>query len=123
MQSVPNTAVTVMEPGSLDPETGERVGDTAVAVGVPAAILERPATRPRTGSEGRTTHDPATTTPRIVRVVAGRVPFGTPIAEGTILIDERSGKVYAVKSARQHETLRADPDIILELIRNSPDPV
>ena len=120
MRAAPNTTVTVLEPGAIDAFTGERT-DTPVATGVPAFILERPATRPRTGSEGRRVDDPATGTPRIVRVVQGRLPDGTPVSRDSILLDERRGHKYAVKSVRQHVFLDPPGDILLELIRITHD--
>lgn len=58
MQAVPNTTVTILNATSINPDTGERVGEVA-AEGVAAHLAERPATRPRTGAEGRAVEDPA----------------------------------------------------------------
>lgn len=116
MLATPNTTVTVLNSDSVDPYTGERVNEAAAVTGVPATILERPATRPRTGSEGRTVEDPATTTPRLVRIINGRVPPGTPVTRTSRVLDERTNKIYGVKAMRRHSNTHPHADIILELI-------
>lgn len=121
MLATPTTTVTILDAGSLDTFSGERVGEVATATGVPALILERPATRPRTGSEGRAIQDPSTDTPRIARVFAGRLPAGTAVTRTSRLRDEATGREFGVRSVRRHGGLSANADVILELSVTDPD--
>lgn len=121
MQATPTTTVTILDAGTIDTFSGERVGETETAGGVPAFILERPATRPRTGSEGRAVEDPASDTPRIGRVFAGRLPAGTPVTRTSRLRDEQTGREFGVRAVRRHGGISPSADVILELSVVDPD--
>lgn len=116
MQAPPNTTVTILRAESVDSFSGQRVNEAAVNTGVLAFIIERPATRPRTGSEGRAVEDPATDHPRLVRVISGRLPADTAVVQQTDrLQDESTGRIYGIRSIRRHGGLTVAADLILEL--------
>jgi hypothetical protein len=115
VQVTPNTTVTIWQAASINSYSGVRVDDAVVAAGVAAHLLERPATRPRTGAQGRAVESPSSDTPRILRVFSLRLPFGTPINRDSRVVDDRTGRVFGVDSARAHNNTMPDADVIVEL--------
>lgn len=117
MQAIPNTTVTILRPdGPVDTWTGQPTGGTTVvASGVPAFLIERPATRPRTGAEGRAVEGPNTTTPRLLRVFSIRLPFGTDVNRDDQIRDESTQRLFAVNSVRSHRLVNENADVICEL--------
>lgn len=120
MQATPNTTVTVLNADSIDPYSGQRVNEVETVTGVPAHLVERPATRPRTGAQGRAVEDPATDTPRTLRVFSLRVPLGTPINRNSRVRDEFTLRVFSVNSVREHVRTHAHADLIGELTAVDP---
>lgn len=116
MQASANTTVTIFNCDSIDPYTGARVNEVVTVAGVAAHLAERPATRPRTGSEGRAVQDPNSDTPRILRVFSARLPAGSPVTRNSRLQDDRSGRFFPVKSVRQHSNHDSAADLICELV-------
>lgn len=121
MLANPTTTVTILDAPPVDPYTGERVGEVATVTGLPAFLLERPAARPRTGSEGRAVDDPNTDTPRISRVYSLRLPAGTLVTRNSRIRDERTGNEFGVRAVRRHGGLSVQQDLLLELSRVDED--
>ncbi|WP_328448981.1 hypothetical protein [Amycolatopsis sp. NBC_00438] len=84
---------------------------TPAATGVLLAVDERD-TR---------TWDPATQTPRVVRVVTGTVPSTTDVLTGDRIRDDRNGVLYLVQNVTRPRTPGREPDVLLELKRIGDD--
>ncbi|MFB9924871.1 hypothetical protein ACFORO_25885 [Amycolatopsis halotolerans] len=99
--------------GSTPSPYGDPVPDntTPAASGVLLAVDERMAR----------TWDPATQTPRVVRVVSGAVPSTTDIRTGDRIRDDTNGVLYLVQNVIRPRTPGRTPDTALELKRVGDD--
>ena len=82
-------------------------GTTVAATAVPVSILERARRSDRYDSD----------TPRTVRVLAGRAPYGTPVTQGCRLRDTAGTAVWVVDGVTQQPNPVLTPDLVLELRR------
>lgn len=80
---------------------------TPLIRGIPAHIVE----------SSHTTTDPATQTPRTVRVIRAALPSGTPITTDDRIRDDGTGIVYSIQSLEQPSTFGFTPDLDLTLRR------
>jgi hypothetical protein len=96
-----------------DPDYGNPVPDntTPSASGVLLAVEER----------NSRTWDPATQTPRVVRVVSGTVPSTTDVLTGDRIRDDTNGVLYLVQNVTRPRTAGRAPDVQLELKRIGDD--
>jgi hypothetical protein len=96
-----------------DPDYGNPVPNNTVALytDVLASIEER----------GSRVWDPATQTPRVVRMVTGTVPSTTDILTGDRIRDDRNGVLYAVQNVTRPRTPARTPDVVLDLKRVGDD--
>ncbi len=96
-----------------DPVHGDPVPNnlTPAATGVLLAVDER---------DSRT-WDPATQTPRVVRVVTGTVPSTTDILTGDRIRDDTNGVLYLVQNVTRPRTPGRTPDARLDLKRIGDD--
>lgn len=92
-----------------DPTYGNPVPDntTPAASGVLAAIDER---------DSRV-WDPATQTPRVVRVVKATMPSQTDILTGDRFRDDWHGVLYVVQNVTRPRTPGRTPDVVCDLKR------
>lgn len=88
-----NTEVSILAALDVNAEGDQiDVNEEAEAVNVPAGIVE-------VGygvRQGYRVSRNDSQTPRTVRRAVGRLPAGTPIAEGKRLLDQRTGKVWQI---------------------------
>lgn len=93
----------------MDPDYGNPLPDNTVPLhsGVVASIIEK---------DSRV-WDPATQTPRVVRVVRGTVPSTTDILTGDRIRDDTHGVLYAVQNVTRPRAPGRTPDAELELKR------
>jgi hypothetical protein len=110
MWAIPNATVSVLHSSNIDDWDGTS-NETISASGVDASIIE----------QSRLVYDPQSTTHRIIRNVAGRLPSGTSIAARDRIRDEVTGTVYMVVSVRQHQNHYYTSDVTLELRRVDDD--
>jgi hypothetical protein len=99
--------------GSTPDEYGDPTPSNAIPLytNVLASIEER----------NSRTWDPATQTPRVVRVVSGTVPSTTDILTGDRIRDDRNGVLYMVQNVTRPRTPARTPDVQLDLKRVGDD--
>ncbi|MEV4604807.1 hypothetical protein AB0K15_46590 [Amycolatopsis sp. NPDC049253] len=99
--------------GTTPDEYGDPVPNnlTPSASGVLFAVDER----------GARVWDPATQTPRVVRVVAGTVPSTTDVLTGDRIRDDTNGVLYLVQNVTRPRAAGRVPDTVLELKRIGDD--
>lgn len=99
--------------GTYTDEYGDTVPNNAAALhtDVLASIIEK----------NSRVWDPATQTPRVVRVVSGTVPSTTDILTGDRIRDDRNGVLYVVQNVTRPRTPGRTPDVALELKRVGED--
>lgn len=91
MIATPTTRVDVLR-GTTTNDFGDEVdADTVVLSDIPASIIER----------SQRVHEPKDGEDRIVRVLKGRVPYGTGVAKGDRLRDRNSDAVYVIDNVYQ----------------------
>lgn len=79
--------------------------------GVLAEITER----------DRRVWDPATQTPRVVRIVTGKVPSTTDVLTGDRFRDDTNGVLYVVQNVTRPRAAGRAPDVVLDLKRVGDD--
>jgi len=84
---------------------------TPIQTGVLAAIEER----------NSRVWDPATQTPRVVRVVKGTVPSTTDIQTGDRFRDDTNNVLYLVQNVTRPREAGRSPDVVLDLKRIGDD--
>ena len=99
--------------GTVPSAYGDPVPNNTVpaASGVLLAVDER----------GSRIWDPATQTPRVVRIVSGTVPSTTDIRTGDRIRDDTNGVLYLVQNVTRPRTPARIPDTVLELKRIGDD--
>jgi hypothetical protein len=94
--------------GALTPLGDRSASYTVIATGVPASITE----------DSKRTWDPATQTPRTVRVLSALIGSATDIRKGDRLRDDtHGGLLYVVKDVTQERSFAYTPDLDLDLGR------
>lgn len=107
MWALPTTRVTILRGTAIDEYSGTISNESTVASGVSASIME----------QSRTVFDPASGTPRVVRLVAGRVGSTVDVKRNDRLLDENTNLYYMVNSVRQVQNPVITMDKALELKR------
>lgn len=85
----------------------ETDGTTVAATTVPVSIAETQRRSQRYDSG----------TPRTIRSLAGRAPYGTPVQQGDRLRDTASPAIWVVDGVTQQGSAIFTPDLVLELRR------
>jgi hypothetical protein len=108
MLSVPTTTITVYRGTTTDDLGDETDVDTVIAATVPAHFSE----------QRRTTQDPATGTPRVIRYPTCRVPASKDwgVQPGDRILDDRTGRRYTVGSSGTNTSIAAAADTRIDLV-------
>lgn len=107
MWALPTTTVTILRGTSIDEYSGTISNESTVASAVSASIME----------QGRTVDDPNSGTPRVIRIVTGRVASTEDVKRNDRLRDEGTNLYYMVTSVRQVQNPIVTMDKVLELMR------
>lgn len=107
MRATATTTMTVLRGTTTDGFGDEVDLDTPVYTGLPFSLIE----------QSRRVSDPATGTPRIVRVVYGRTNAGTDLLTADRLRDERTGSVYVINAVTQQAGVGGTPDLRIDMER------
>lgn len=103
-----NTTCSVLRGTDVDEFGDIEDASTPLMVGIPAILLETV----------KTTTDPATQTPRTVRSAYCRVPSWTGVLNSDRIVDESSGRKYAVTDVDSPGSINGAPgDLVLTLKR------
>ena len=107
---IANCTVTVLR-GTTSNQFGDTIdANTPVLTGVPAFIAET----------GKTTQDPSTPTPRVIRQVAGQIGDFTGLLSTDRLMRERDSQLFIVLDVTTPDSLLGAPvDLVLSLKRVS----
>lgn len=108
MYSVANTTVSILRGAGSDALGDSDDSNQIIAYsGIIAQILE-------TGhfTYGSTSHTPAT-----LRAISCYLPSRTDVVETDRILDERSGRIFEIKSVTDEGRLGVDSDLYLELVR------
>lgn len=105
--AIPNTTVTIYRGTTIDEYSGDISNETVLASAISASIIE----------QSRIVDDPNSGTPRVVRLITGRVPDGTDVKNTDRLLDETNSRSYWIRSVRQHENPIYTSDVTLDLVR------
>lgn len=105
MQAFPTTTVSILR-GTIITLAGDTVDSlTPVYTGIPASVMER----------NRTGNDTLTQEPRVFRYTVCRLPAGTDVTDQDLILDETSGKRYAISSVSTLNSPVHTPDLRLDL--------
>lgn len=105
MQAIPTTTVSILR-GTTETPAGDVVDSlTPVYTGVLASIMER--TRVGIDSDAQD--------PRVYHYTVGRLPAGTDVVETDLILDERTGKQYAIAAVSTLSSPVHLPDLRLDL--------
>jgi hypothetical protein len=107
MLTHPTTTITAYRGSTTDDLGDETDVDTVIVTGVPAHLAE---TR-------KTTLDPATGTPRIIRYPTCRIPASRDwgVQPGDRIEDDRTGLRYVVDSSSTSSSIAGPPDTRIDL--------
>lgn len=107
MQAIPTTTVSVLRGTNPTPTPAGDLIDslTPVYTGVPASLMER----------NRTGIDSQTQDPRVYRYTICRLPAGTDVNDQDLILDETTGKRYAISSVSTLSSPVHTPDLRLDL--------
>jgi len=105
MQAIPTTTVSILRGTDTTP-AGDIVDSlTPVYTGIPASVMERT----RNGIDSQTQD------PRVFRYTVCRLPAGTDVKDDDLILDELSGKRYAISSVSVLNSPVHTPDLRLDL--------
>jgi len=107
MQAIPTTTVSILR-ATTTTAAGDVVDDLSappVYTGIPASVMER----------NRVGIDSNTQDPRVLRYTVCRLPAGTDIRDTDIVLDEVSGKRYAVSGVSVLNSPVHTPDLRVDL--------
>lgn len=106
MQAIPTTTVSILR-GSTFTDAGDEIDSlTPVYTGIPASIMER----------SRLGITVSTEDPRVYRYTIGRLPAGTDVVDTDLILDERTGKRYAIAAVSVLGSPVHTPDLRLDLL-------
>lgn len=105
MMYIPTTTVSILR-GTTKTPAGDTVDSlTPVYTGIPASVMERT----------RNGIDAETQDPRVYRYTVCRLPAGTDVNDQDIVLDELSGKRYAVSAVSVLNSPVHTPDLRVDL--------
>lgn len=105
MQAIPTTTISILR-GTTTTGAGDVVDSlTPVYTGIPASIMER----------NRLGIDSQEQDPRVYRYTTCRLPAGTDIVDTDIVLDETTGKRYAVSAVSVLSSFVHVPDLRVDL--------
>lgn len=105
MQAWPTTTVSILR-GTTTTPAGDVVDSlTPIYTGIPASVME----------QNRRGIDTQTQDPRVYRYTTCRLPSGTDVVDTDILLDEVSGKRYAISAVSVLNSPVHTPDLRLDL--------
>lgn len=105
MQAIPTTTVSILR-GTTTTPAGDVVDSlTPVHTGIPASLMER----------NRLGIDSNTQDPRVYRFVTCRLPAGTDVLDTDLVLDETTGKRYAVSAVSVLSSFVHTPDLRVDL--------
>lgn len=105
MQAIPTTTVSILRGTTVTP-AGDVVDSlTPVYTGIPASVMERT----------RNGIDTLTQDPRVWRFTVCRLPAGTDVLDTDLVLDESTGKRYAVSAVSVLSSPVHTPDLRVDL--------
>lgn len=105
MQAFPTTTVSILR-GTVTTAAGDSVDSlAAVHTGIPASLMER----------NRVGIDEQVQDPRVYRYTVCRLPAGTDILDTDLVLDETTGKRYAVSAVSALSSPVHTPDLRVDL--------
>lgn len=107
MISVPTTTVTILGDGGTDSWGDQVDGDTVLASGIPASVLE----------QRRLVTTPDASRVQTILYYTGRLPHGTVVSIDNRLLDERTGHIYIIDSVSTVGNPVIKNDVRLDLRR------
>lgn len=105
MQAIPTTTVSILRGTTTTAANDVVDSNTPVYTGVPASIMERT----------RTGIDVSTQSPQVYHHTVGRLPAGTDVTETDKILDETTGKMYAIAAVSTLSSFVHVPDLRLDL--------
>lgn len=105
MQAFPTTTVSILRGTTITPAGDEVDSLTPVYTGIPASVME----------QSRRGIDTQTQDPRVYRYTTCRLPSGTDVLDTDILLDEISGRRYAIAAVSVLNSPVHTPDLRLDL--------
>jgi len=111
MLGLANASVSVLRGTDTDDFGDETDASTAVATGVPAAVVE----------SSKVVLDQATQTPRTVRSLTCVMPSWADVLDTDRLQDQATGRIYIIESVERQPSLGYPGDQVLTLKRDTGD--
>ena len=105
MQAVPTTTVSILRGTTVTPAGDEVDSLTPVHTGIPASVMERT----------RVGIDTQTQDPQVYHNTVCRLPAGTDVTETDLILDELTGKRYAISAVSVLSSFVHVPDLRLDL--------
>ena len=107
MQAIPTTTVSVLRGTTITPAGDEVDSLTPVYTGIPASVMER----------SRVGIDVSTQDPQVFHYTVCRLPAGTDVVDTDLILDEMTGKRYAVAAVSTLSSPVHTPDLRVDLRR------
>lgn len=105
MQAIPTTTVSILRGTDVTPAADVVDSLTPVHTGVPASVMER----------NRVGIDSLTQNPQVYHYTVCRLPAGTDVLETDLILDEFTGKQYAIAAVSTLSSFVHTPDLRLDL--------